>query len=134
MRTVEIFVLVLLLTSLSCDKDTTIVNPLIGSWKYSYENFTQCDDPVDNGQYDYPCDDMDCFTITFSEDFTVTIKTLAGGTLSTAEGTYNIDNGKLTICAAGCDAPVDYIAATETLSLIHEDTAGCIVTKVLVKL
>lgn len=134
MRNVKVKVAVMFfLIWTSCKTDDSVINPLIGTWQYSYEEHTECDDPVDNLRYDYPCDNMDCFKITFAEDFTLTAETLVGGILNKVDGTYSLEGSMVTICTSGCDEPVTFSAGSDMLSLIHEDNAGCTVTRVLTK-
>jgi len=119
---------------LSCSKDPDPINPLLGTWQYSQEIYSDCADPVDNGTYDFTCNDTDCFKVTFQDQGKISYQSLVSGVNNTTSGTYKIENSQVTICTTGCDNPVGFTVTGNTLSFIRQDNAGCTVTTVLIKI
>ena len=130
-KPILIFVAAVIFIS-SCD-DNDVYNPFLGTWVYTTETYTQCDNAADNGTFDYTCNATDCFKVTFQEGGRLLYESLIGGAATTIEGTYSFENTELTICSTGCDDPVSFSIAGNTLNLIREDDAGCTVTTSLEK-
>lgn len=118
--------------SFSC-KDSTITNPLAGTWQFSYEQYSNCTDPADDGKFDYVCNTSTCFKYIFDSANNYEYQALSNGSLSSQKGTYTIDNGKLTLCSGGCNDPVDFTISNSTLTIKYTDAQGCSVDRVLIK-
>jgi hypothetical protein len=44
----------LLIVSLIACKEDTPFNPLLGTWQYLYETYSNCDNATDEGRFDFP--------------------------------------------------------------------------------
>lgn len=117
-----------------CCNDSPIVNPLAGTWQFSYEQYSNCNDPADDGKYDYACNSTTCFKYIFDDTNNYEYQALTNGTLSSQKGTYTVDNGKLTLCSGGCNDPVDFTISNSTLTIKYNDAQGCSIDRVLIKI
>jgi hypothetical protein len=133
MKVFQISSIIVLLVFTACSSDSPIANPLVGSWQFSYEQYSNCDDPADDGKFDYECNSNTCFKYIFDSNYNYEYQALSNGMLSSQQGTYTIDNGKLTLCSGGCADPVDFDISNSTITLTFSDAQGCTIARVLIK-
>ena len=120
-------------TFLSC-KDDPPLSPLLGTWQYKYETYTDCDNVADEGRFDFPCNSTDCFKVTFQDKGKFIQNTIIGGNTTTINGTYSFDGPDLSMCSTTCSDPFSFSVTASTLTFTREDDAGCTVATVLEKI
>lgn len=120
---------VMLIASCSKKNDPVATNPLIGSWKYVSETFSNCTDPLDNKVE--TCT-TDCITISFtSTKYTITIPGAGGYT-----DDYTVSGNSLTLKVAGqTQETFTYAVSGTTLTFTAQGGAtNCTETTVFVKI
>lgn len=136
------FILILLLPVLffSCKKDDP-AELILGTWKATYLNSTNCTDATDNANYTFNngCTSISqsgftielCEQITFNTggSYTIEVKTvfLGQSDSETTTGTYTISGSTLKLCESGgsCDEASFDVSDKELVLNSTDSDTGC---------
>lgn len=131
MKTIKLILALIIVSIIGCNKDDNPpANPLVGTWLFVSETYTNCPDPNDNDNY--TCT-TDCFKVVFKSDKTGTVENPNPGDNETF--TYTISGRNLSICLTGngCN-PGSFSTNGSTLNLVSTDPdTGCKDTMVFQK-
>ena len=115
------------------DEGDSSSNPLIGTWIWTQDIFSDCEDSANNGTEEIPCNDDTCFSYTFAADGNVTITDVFGGDEDVTTATYAIDGSNVTFSASGISITYGFTVSGNTLRLQLDDFDGCTNVEVYTK-
>lgn len=114
--------------TISCgDDDEKDSNPLIGTWAFSKDVYSGCDDEDDNSSNLFTCTASDCYTITFKSGGIVESTETVDSKIETSTGKYSISGSNVILTEGILSVTLAYKITGSTLTLDYgtDEFDGC---------